>query len=71
MWVLVKVYKRDRPRNTLAKRHMKNGLRGNWKFNSLKKVLQEKSFFHILKKYRDEDISKDNTKEVFSDVKGS
>ena len=50
----------------IAKKHMKTGLRGNWTFNTLKKVLQEKSFFHILKKYRDEDISNENTTEVFS-----
>ena len=43
---------------------MKTGLRGNWAFNALKKVLQEKSFFHILRKYRNKEDTQENTTEV-------
>ena len=48
----------------VAKKHMKTGLRGNWTFNALKKILQEKSFFHILGKYRSKEDMQENTTEA-------
>ena len=37
---------------------MKTGLRGNWSYNTLKKVMQEKTFIHLLEKYDDDDDTK-------------
>ena len=55
----------------IAKKHMKTGLRGNWEYNTMKKVLQEKTFFHLLEKYENEYIKEDkcNNQEMFYSYK--
>ena len=43
---------------------MKTGLRGNWSYNTLKKVMQEKTFIHLLEKYEEDDDTKKNNDHI-------
>ena len=54
----------------IAKKHMKTGLRGNWSYNTLKKVMQEKTFLHLLEKYEtNDDMNKNNNHDSYYSYK--